>query len=544
MGNRNKNKKLAVLAVMVIFLSACGSGVSSINENLGTGLEGGVEFSNEYSSPAELGKGDLMYIDFGDASEVNLSFSGVDAEAEFILVVGSANEGGLGTTMQISSDLSAIVEKDASVEIEEENLDYSADEILSVWLRSAEFELAATEPIPEEAGSIGMKAMGMKAAGVGDERSFRVLSSLINISSYTEVEGEARCAGDNIVLYVDTQVSPNLLNDEDINTLCDIYDRIAGEEQEVLGEISDVNGDGRLAILMSPQVNKLGALGGGIITGYFWAGDLYDVSPSNPVSNHMEIIYAMVPDPNGTYGTAVSKDFAMSNLLPPLLPHELQHAISYNQHVFVNGGPPEQNWLNEGMSHLMEDIMGYGIENPSRYALFLANTASVGLVVSGQPNLAERGAAYLFLRYLYEQASSGSNFLAALENTSRTGTDNIEAAFNGGNGFNMFHHFMARWTAALAMTDNGITQDPRYVYRSRVRDADTGNWKGVCLRCSADDNRGTLLNGVSMTAYDGSHSASIAAGAAKFFDMASVPGMVTISGRAGGGNFGVLIRQK
>lgn len=544
MGNINKYKKLAVLAVMAVFLSACGSGGSSINGNLGSGLESGVEFSSEYSSPAELSKGDLMYVDFGNSTQVTLNFADVDPQAEFIMVVGSANQSGSGTTMQISSDLSAIVEKDMSVEIPEENLDYTADEILSAWLRSAEFELAVTEPLPEEESAIGMKAMGMKAVGMGEIRSFRMLSSLTNTTLYTSVDGEVRCVGNNVVLYVDPRVSPNLLNDDDVNTLCDIYDRIAGEEQDLLGESSDVDGDGKVAVFMTPQINKLGILGGGIITGYFWAGDLYNQSSSNPVSNHMEIIYTMVPDPDGTYGTAISKNFAMNNLLKAIFPHEFQHAISYNQHVFKNGGPPEQNWLNEGMSHLMEDIMGYGIENPSRYALFLANTASAGLVVSGQPNLLERGAAYLFLRYLYEQTSSGGNFLAALEDTSRTGVDNLEAAFNGANGFNMFHHFMARWTVALAMTDNGITQDPRYVYKSRVRDADTGHWKGVCLRCDAEDNRGTLLNGVSMTGYDGSHTATIGAGAAKFYDMPSVPAKVTISGRTGGGNFGVLIRQQ
>lgn len=544
MGNRNKNKKLAVLAVMVVFLSACGSGGSSINENLGSGLESGVEFSNEYSFPAELSKGDLMYVDFGGDTQVTLNFAEVDSQAEFILVVGSANQSSVGTTMQISSNLSAIVEKDVSVDMAEENLDYTADEILSAWLRSAEYELSVTEPMPEIVSATGMKAIGMKAVGLNDVRSFRMLSSLTNTTLYTNVDGQVRCIGNNIVLYVDPRVSPNLFTDDDVNTLCDIYDRIAGEEQDLLGETSDIDGDGKVAVFMTQQVNKLGSLGGGIITGFFWAGDLYNQSSSNPVSNQMEIIYTMVPDPDGTYGTAISKNFAMSNLLKPLLPHELQHAISYNQHVFINGAPPEQNWLNEGISHLMEDLMGYGIENPSRYALFLANTASSGLVVSGQPNLLERGAAYLFLRYLYEQASSGSNFLAALESTSRTGVDNLEAAFNGPNGFNMFHHLMARWTVALAMTDNGISQDPRYVYKSRVRDADTGHWKGVCLRCNPEDNRGTLLNGVGMTDYDGSHTATIAAGAAKFYDMPSAPLKVTLSGRAGGGNFGVLIRQQ
>ncbi len=363
MGKINKYKRLLSLTAFVLILSACGSNSSIFNGNIGNNMESGVPFSNEYSSPSELRRGDLMYLDFSSTKEVDLDFKNVESNAEFILVIGSANKNGIESTMQISSNFAAIVEKDVGLEmsyVPDEDIDYSADEVFSAWLRAAEFELAATEPLPQEYHlSEGKLA---KAGYNNNIRSFRVLSSFLNVTSYTIVDGEIRCNRDNIVLYVDTRVGSDILTDEDIDNLCNIYDRTAGKEQELIGEASDINQDGKIAILLTPQVNKLGAMGGGIITGYFWAGDLYNVSSSNPASNQMEIIYAMVPDPNGNFGMAVSKDFVMSNLLPPLLAHELQHAISYNQHVFINGGPPEQNWLNEGISHLMEDIMGYGIE--------------------------------------------------------------------------------------------------------------------------------------------------------------------------------------
>ncbi len=176
--------------------------------------------------------------------------------------------------------------------------------------------------------------------------------------------------------------------------------------------------------------------------------------------------------------------------------------------------------------------------------LFLANTASAGLVVSGQPNLLERGAAFLFLRYLYEQASSGNNFLAALLNTSKTGVDNLEAAFNGKSGFNKFHQLMARWTVALALTDASVTEDPRYVYKRRTIDAETGYWKGVCLRCSIDDNRGTVLDGVNMKIYDSNQTVKLLASTAKFYDMPTFPSNIRIIGNSNNGNFGVLIRQR
>jgi hypothetical protein len=251
----------------------------------------------------------------------------------------------------------------------------------------------------------------------------------------------------------------------------------------------------------------------------------------------------MVPDPKGTYGVAVSKNFAMENLLPAVLPHELQHAISYNQHVLIKGAPPEQNWLNEGLSHLAEDVMGYGQENPSRYALYLANTSVACLVTMRQPNLYERGAAYLFLRYLYEQSSSGDAFLRRLEQTSSVGVDNLEQAFAGSAGFSKFSEFMARWTAALAMTNEALTMDSRYVYHNRVKNSKTGHWEGACLKCDADDGRGTILNGVSKVPFSGSSAVSLAPSAAQFYSISSVPGRIMFNG-SGGQNFGVLIRQQ
>ena len=42
-----------------------------------------------------------------------------------------------------------------------------------------------------------------------------------------------------------------------------------------------------------------------------------------------------------------------------LLAHEFQHLISFNQHVLLRpGGDSEVSWLNEGMSHVTEDLVG------------------------------------------------------------------------------------------------------------------------------------------------------------------------------------------
>lgn len=541
----------SIVAALILSIAGCGgsSSVSSeLSESNGGSSGGGTGISNTFSSPAEMGVGDILPIELADTT-VSIDFSAVPTSERFILALGSYNSSGSGTSVQVATNIALPGDElaKAAVSIGEEAPDendvFGPQEILSAWLRASEENLDIDENLAGVSVSMA-KAAGIKAVSMGDTETFRVLSSLSSTSSYVDVVGEVRCVGSNVIFYVDTSVPASVLPNADVTTLCNEFNTVASNEQALLGSTSDINSDGKFAVLMTKQINRLGALGGGIITGYFYASDLYSRSSSNTVSNEREIIYTMVPDPEGEYGTAISNEFAMSNLLPAVLPHELQHAISYNRHVLVNGGSPEENWLNEGMSHLVEDLMGYGVENPSRYAMFLSSPSTYGVVTQSSPNLMERGAAYLFMRFLYEQASSGSAFLAALENTAERGVSNLETAFGGADNFNEFSEFMARWTIALVMTDRGISSDSRYVYRSRVQNSSTGNWEGVCLECDADDNRGTSLSGVNLNTYYGTHNPSIDASAAVFYNVSTLPERMQFTGTSGGGSFGALIRTQ
>lgn len=546
----------AGLIILMMVAGCGGDGGSYSSGELSSGSQGGTGISNVFSSPSEMGIGDIMPIEFEGSNQVSVSFSGVESGANFILALGSSNTTGTGTTMQlatasevapeISGEFKGLIADASAVEPEPDDDEaYGANEIFHSWIRASESELAYSEDaVHDAAPEIALKAMNFKAASIGDTETFRVLSSLSSTSSYVSIEASAKCVGDNVVFYVDAEVPSSILSDSDVSELCTGFDAMAGEEQGVIGAASDVDDDGKVHVLMTKQINKLGALGGGIITGYFYAGDLYVRSSSNPVSNEREIIYTMVPDPSGMWGSAISHSFAMSNLLPAVLPHEMQHAISYNQHVFVNEGTTEENWLNEGLSHFMEDYLGVGVENPSRYAMFLASPSTYGIVTQSSPNLLERGAAYLFLRYLYEQSGNDQEFLKKIVQTSERGVANLISAYGGASDMATFSQMMARWTIALAMTDRGISQDARYVYAARTQHPLTGNWQGVCLECSADDNRGTELEGVNLNPYYGYHTASIDSSAVKFFSMTTLPNEMVLEGSSDGGNYGILIRSK
>ena len=491
-----------------------------------------------------------MVVEFNTASPATIDFDGVDESAKFILASGNASETGSSTSISLHSSISLpdplSYGKSMGVDsVAEEDDGYEVNEIFSAWLRAAEISLDESElPADEDYETANFKGMSMKAVGMGQTETFRVLGSLSNTSSYVNVTGEVQCVGSNVVIYVDTSVPADILPAANVQELCDNFDDDAGEMFGFLGNGSDVDDDGKLHVLMTSQINKLGAMGGGIITGYFYAADLYDRSESNLSSNEREIIYTMVPDPAGQYGMAIEQDFAMDNLLPAVLPHELQHLISYNQHVFVEGGAPEENWLNEGMSHLIEDLMGYNRENPSRYALYLASPSTYGIVTQFSPNLMERGGSYLFLRYLYEQADDGNQFMGRLSQTVNRGVANVLAAFNGDASMDEWSEMMARWSVALIMSDRGISQDSRYTYRDRVRHPETGNWQGVILDGDADDGRGTVLEGVNLNDYSGSSSATVDGSTAKYYNISTVPDKIDLSGSSVGTNFAVLVRYQ
>ena len=562
-------KLVGIVIGMVVSLgvTGCGSATNSVNESKSalvtdpgdTGTKasgGGVTVTNVYSEPKQLSVGDLMYVDLEKSAFSSLDFSGVNSTAEFTLILANTAADKGSVTVQMSGDISdpdLNLAKSLDIAAEDENdignIPTDITEKLHETLRFQEKDLESLDLLPEQPSvgkSIGSISPDSSApVAVGDTRPFKVLASLSSSTSTVSVTAVAECVGSNVAFYVDNRVTNEMLSSTDVADLCNKFDATVGKEQALFGSLSDVNQDGKVIVLLTPQVNHLGALGGGIVTGFFNATDLYPNSSTNLTSNNMEILYVMVPDPQGEYGSVISKKFALSNLLPAVLPHELQHAISYNQHVFINKGSAEEAWLNEGLSHLAEDMFGENQENPSRYAMYLQNPQGYSLVAGRSPGLAARGGAYLFLRFLYEQSEEGNKFLSRIDQTSLTGISNIEKAFSGrSSDFDQFGEFFLRWNIALAVSDAGVTKDSHYTYRSRVKDASTGNWSGVCLRCNTEDGRGTVLSGVPLKAYSGAQSAVTAQSAARFYKVSTVKDKLSFNAISGGTGYGILIRTK
>lgn len=560
---RAKNSKwikLIIVGGLFITLYGCGnsSGYHPGDYKANNAVDSGndpVSVTNTAPNPAAMGVGDVYTVTFSDKSPGTIDFSGVDSSAQFILAVGSIDTVMSSKMVQMSDESVELGDMDLSATPLESDgwSDMDAKAALDQRLRGIEMELSL-DPNAEKAstgtGAAGaMKAMVSGKAEsplpkIGDVEQFKVLAGLSSLTSFKSIQGRVECVGDNVIFYVDTQVysvNPSDLTNSDVLSLCTEFDRIAAKEYEIFGEPSDINGDGRVAVLMTPQVNRLGAMGGGIITGFFFANDLY--AGSN--SNYREIIYVMVPDSGGSYGVEIPKSFAMDNLLPAVLPHELQHAINFNQKVFVAGGSSEESWLNEGLSHLAEDLVGYGQENPSRIEVFMANPSYYGPISPGSPGLAERGAAYLFLRFLYEQAADGRAFIWNLLHSNMTGPENLQAAFAGtSSDLDQVSEFLLRWNIAMVMSSFNLSSDPRFSYAGRVFNAETGHYHGVCLNCNTEDGRGTVLNGITLSTYYGVSQIELEPTATQYYKIPSFPQQIRLAANTQGNYGATLIRFK
>lgn len=336
----------------------------------------------------------------------------------------------------------------------------------------------------------------IKTLGVGDTKVFNILGNFSSQSS-TSVTAELRYQSDNFNAFVDER-DRAALSDAELSALLDGFNAVIPAERAMFGQESDVDGDGRFNILFTREVNKLGMSAGGIVTGFFYAIDLFSTAQYSQ-SNETEIFYTFVPDDTGTHGVAISKEFSLSNILPTVLPHEYQHMINFNEHYFVYAGGPERSFLNEGLSHLAEDIYSLdgnnymtqtGIENPARVQGYLDANASLCFTCGA--SLYQRGGSYLFLRWLYEQAEQGSlpsatsglDLLNRLNHTNLTGVSNIvNAAYGNVEADTAFSNLMGQFTLAVFLSDTGLSTDSRFALQ------------GIRLRASQNDNRGTVLNG-------------------------------------------------
>jgi hypothetical protein len=340
----------------------------------------------------------------------------------------------------------------------------TARETLERTLRAAERRLAR-EGIADEAESLARLARAARTAAdpaplagrpvpeppaVGTERTFRVLSR-VDGTAFASSTARLRFVGSNVLIYED-RATPVALDSVAVRRFGALLDgTLHPLDVELFGAESDVDGNGRVIVLLTPIVNALTTAAQcgaeGFVRGFFNGADLGTRSQN---SNRAEILYVMVPDPNGTRSCAHPVSEVVRQL-PSTFLHEFQHMISYNQKVLVRRTSDESTWLNEGLSHMAEEMGGRLFERrypapqgrglptqllPDSAIPFYRGDIDNALLYLGAPaqhsvsafdglgSLEERGASWLFLRWL--MAQKGEAILGRLVQSPRTGRRNVE----------------------------------------------------------------------------------------------------------------------
>jgi len=281
------------------------------------------------------------------------------------------------------------------------------------------------------------------------------------------------------------------------DTLVDPLDRAA------FGEPSDIDKNGKILIFFTRAVNELTPQGSStFIGGFFHERDLFPTAGTQDLqacagSNVGEMFYMIVPDPFGTINGNRRDTAFVRRLTIGTIGHEYQHLINASRRLYVNDADSfEESWLNEGLSHIAEELLFYRVSGLApRRNLTAANVRATQQVVTAfnehmsadltryqeylkrpsttspygdNDSLQTRGATWSLLRYLADRrGSSDADTWMQLDNSKTAGIDNLRGVFG-----NDIMSLIRDWTTS-AFTDDtnfaggdGAYQQPSWSLRS------------------------------------------------------------------------------
>lgn len=206
------------------------------------------------------------------------------------------------------------------------------------------------------------------------------------------------------------------------------FDEMLAYDIKTFGPISDVDGDGKLALVFMDIVSSRPNF---TIFGYFWghnSKDSYEMTKNggNWGSNHADVIYLnneVTFSKNNVAGTTEVDLLWLANLDIPYgtFAHELQHLIHHKADA------NEKSWINEGMSVLAEDlnyVFGVPVRITEAFAKF------PGQRLNFQTNALDDsmyGLSYLFCRYVFEKRGSFPKVVSIVQNSAAQDIDPCDA---------------------------------------------------------------------------------------------------------------------
>jgi hypothetical protein len=283
------------------------------------------------------------------------------------------------------------------------------------------------------------------------------------------------------------------------------YDSIAANFDNVIfptdttyfGSPGDIDSNGRVILLFTAAVNALSPpYNVGIVAGFFCPIDIGS-------GNNAEMFYLAVPDPAGTLNGGQGPPGLFDKTLARRLAdgtvaHEFQHMINAQ----VGGGGVSDVWINEGLSHLAEEVVGhaalglapgselassdfggsiptfnkYYVSNFFNLGRYLGSPTSPALLLQFDPGapgtFPMRGASWMFVRYLLDRfATPGTEAGTTKQLIQQGGT--AKSAVENVFGVD-FEQTVAEWNAMFGVEDRsdlGAPVGSEYTLTSyRLRD--------------------------------------------------------------------------
>lgn len=250
---------------------------------------------------------------------------------------------------------------------------------------------------------------------------------------YARITTRHAASGSRVRVFVDQQHAKGEVPQSRIDELvCLLESDIVPRVESQFGSLADVDGDGGLAVVLTPWLSRLQG-GRTSIGGMVRSSDFQrDLSP--PFSNRCDMLFlnSSLPSESG---------------LRDLLSHEVAHAACISQRLSRVSGTlrDEEDWLSEALAHLAEPgwsnldhrLVAF-LDNPSRFPLVVSDYYRAGLW--RDPGC--RGATYLFHRWC---AGRETRLVRQLAQSSQRGMRNLERATG-----RRFEELFREWNLSLA----------------------------------------------------------------------------------------------
>jgi hypothetical protein len=338
---------------------------------------------------------------------------------------------------------------------------------------------------------------GVSAASVpsiGDTLDYKVPdpNATNACTDFTRVKAVVKAVGQHGILAQDVKAPAGGFTAPDFSAIAKEFDDIIYTTDTVhFGNPSDIDGNHHVVLLYTPVVNAATERGSQSVTqGFFFGGDLFPVSQCSQ-SNLAEVFYLIVPDPAGEFSDERSASDVREDTRGTIA-HEFQHMINLSVRIREDA-PDEDTWLNEGLSHFAEEIVGraernftdkqeldiedvadepelkdfnafFG-QNLVRFRNWLRNPGELGATSThADTSLAVRGASWALLRWSADHyaGSTLATFTRALVAGPQAGVENLSARAGV-----PFDSLMAGWMVANFADDGGVPGlASRYTYTS------------------------------------------------------------------------------